>query len=340
MKKKAVKINDVAKHAGVSVSTVSLVLGNKGRISEATIKKVSQAVDELGYVRNEAAANLRTQNSNLIGLILRDITDPFYAEITSGISHVLEKHGYMLFLAQYGDDSEKLTKCVRSMIQQGVAGIAFNPFRGGTSQVIELANNASIPAICLSRATVNDSIDNVCPDNSLAAKMATQHLIEQGHRHIAYVGGTGDSLTRAERIGGYCTTLMQYGLMFKNEWVVECDPSQQDAADVVENLLHHHPQITALLCHRSKTAIGAVYAANRANRRVGKDQYIDKQISIIGFDDVPEAQLCTPPLTFTSSPAYEIGKQAGQRLVSQLKHQQTGIQKIIIPPTLIRRESA
>ncbi|MGF1701713.1 Mal regulon transcriptional regulator MalI [Photobacterium makurazakiensis] len=340
MSPRKVKITDVAAYAGVSVSTVSLVLGNKGRISEATINKVNQAIDALGYMRNKAAANLRSNQSNLIGLILRDITDPFYTEITAGISEELEKHGYMLFLAQCGDSPDKLVKCVQSMIQQGVAGIAFSPLRGSTQDVIQMAQKAELPAICVARASMTEEIDYVGPDNNLAAKLATQHLIEQGHRHIAYVGGHSDSLTRAERIGGYCTTLMQYGLPFKNEWIIECERSQKESAEAVRELLNQHPKITAILCHRPATALGAIYGVQSASRSVGRDNYIGQQVALIGFDDVPEAELTHPPLSFISSPAKAIGQQAGQQLLARMKKPLADTQRVVLSPELIKRESA
>lgn len=340
MSQKKIKITDVAEYAGVSVSTVSLVLGNKGRISEATINKVNDAIKTLGYVRNEAAANLRSHQSKLIGLVVKDITDPFYTEITAGFSRVLEKQGYMLFLAQYGESPERLAHCVQSMIQQGVAGVAFSPLRGASQTVLGMLRDANTPMVCVARASVNDDVDFVVPDNMQAAKQAALHLIEQGHRHIAYVGGKGESLTRAERIGGYCTALIQYGLPFKNEWVIECDGTQKAAAEAVQSLLVQHPKITAILCHRSAVALGAVYGVERANRSVGRDNYIGQQVALLGFDDVPEAELTHPPLTFMSSTAEAIGEQAAQRLLTRMKHPEQSNEKVVLPSTLIIRGSA
>ncbi|MGF1688097.1 Mal regulon transcriptional regulator MalI [Photobacterium japonica] len=340
MSQKKIKITDVAEYAGVSVSTVSLVLGNKGRISEATITKVNEAIKTLGYVRNEAAANLRSNQSNLIGLVVKDITDPFYTEITAGFSQALEKQGYMLFLAQYGDSPARLEHCIQSMIQQGVAGVAFSPLRGASQGVLKMLGDAGVPVVCVARASVNDEVDFVVPDNSQSAKKATLHLIEQGHRHIAYVGGQGDSLTRAERIGGYCTALIQYGLPFKNEWVIECEGTQTAAAQAVQSLLVQHPKITAILCHRSAVALGAVYGVQRANRSVGRDNYIGQQVALLGFDDVPEAELTHPPLTFMSSTAQAIGEQAGQRLLQRMKQPVQNTEKVVLPSVLIIRGSA
>ncbi|KJF84646.1 Mal regulon transcriptional regulator MalI [Photobacterium phosphoreum] len=335
-----IKITDVAAYADVSVSTVSLVLSNKGRISTATIDKVNQAVAELGYVRNTAAANLRTSHSNLIGLVLSDITDPFYTEITAGISEELEQQGYLLFLAQSNHSPQKLIQCVQSMIQQGVAGIAFSPVREATATVIAMAQQAGIPAVCLARAAMNNEVDYIGPDNHQAAVLATQHFIEQGHRHIAYIGGSGESLTRAERLGGFGSTLIQYGLPFKNEWIIETNNQQQHAATTVQQLLTQHPKITAILCHSPTVALGAIYGVKRSGKSVGKDNYIDQQVAIISFDDIAEATLIQPSLTVVSSPVREIGQQAGKRLLSKMTNNNTDIQRLILAPQLICRDSA
>ena len=120
---KNVKITDVAQLAGVSVTTVSMVLNGKGRISPATAERVQQAIKALDYVPNSAAANLRSQQSNLVGLILRDITDPFYTEVTAGVSEVLEQQGYLLFLTQCGHSPERLQQSIQSLSRQGVAAL-------------------------------------------------------------------------------------------------------------------------------------------------------------------------------------------------------------------------
>ncbi|MCD9485013.1 Mal regulon transcriptional regulator MalI [Photobacterium phosphoreum] len=335
-----IKITDVAAYADVSVSTVSLVLSNKGRISTATIDKVNQAVAELGYVRNTAAANLRTSHSNLIGLVLSDITDPFYTEITAGISEELEQQGYLLFLAQSNHSPQKLIQCVQSMIQQGVAGIAFSPVREATATVIAMAQQAGIPAVCLARAAMNNEVDYIGPDNHQAAVLATQHFIEQGHRHIAYIGGSGESLTRAERLDGFGSTLIQYGLPFKNEWIIETNNQQQHAATTVQQLLTQHPKITAILCNSPTVALGAIYGVKRSGKSVGKDNYIDQQVAIISFDDIAEATLIQPSLTVVSSPVREIGQQAGKRLLSKMNNNNNDIQRLILAPQLICRDSA
>lgn len=340
MTNKKANIKDVAKRAGVSVTTVSMALSDKGRISPETIQKVNQAVQELGYIKNRTASNLRSKQSLLIGLILRDISDPYYAEIAAGLSEVLEEKGYMLFLTQSGTNQDKFDQCIETMVAQDVGGIVFCPIRDIGVPNVQKIQDLNLPIVCVARAKVGQQIDFVGPDNMQAAKIATEYLIQQGHRQIAYVGGQSDSLSRAERLGGYCSTLMQFGLPFKPEWVVECDKSQTAAAEAVNQLINKNPKITAILCHYSSTAFGAVYGVNRSNRSVGKDNYIGQQIAIIGFDDVPEAELIQPSLTFVSSPIRDIGRQAGHRLIHQINNKDSAPQSLILNPELIARDSA
>lgn len=340
MDMKRAKITDVAKYAGVSVSTVSLVLSGKGRISDATILKVNQAIEALNYVRNTAAANLRSHQSNLIGLVVRDITDPFYMGITSGISEQLERQGYMLFLAQSGNSKEKQLQCIQSMIQQGVAGIILSPVREAIGASLDMINQANIPVISIARSEAGANIDYVGPNNTLAATIATEYLITKGHRHIAYLGGNSQSLTRAERIGGYCSSLMQYGLPFKNDWVVECDLTQKSAVDTTHQLLTKHPKITAILCHRPATAIGAIYGAQLAGKTIGQDSYIGQQVALLGFDHSSETELTQPSLSMIHTPVEEIGYQTARLMLSKLSLPSNVKQTIYIKPSLILRDSA
>ncbi len=341
MKDKKANIKDVAKHAGVSITTVSMVLGGKGRISPVTIAKVNASVKKLGYIKNRTASNLRSKKSELIGLILRDISDPYSSEVTAGLIESLEKKGYMLFLAQSGSSQAKFDQCIDTMISQGVSGIAFCPIRDVGITNVDRIKNLEVPAVCIGRAKVGQDIDFVGPDNMQAARIATEYLIQNGHRQIAYVGGSSDSLSRAERLGGYYSTLIQYGLPYRHEWVVECDKSQISASEAISELISQHPKITAVLCHYSSTAFGAIHGVAHSNRSVGKDNYIGQQIAIIGFDDVPETELTQPSLTFVSSPARDIGRQAGFRLINLIDNGNDNVpQSLILTPELIPRDSA
>lgn len=337
MSAKKITINDVADEAGISVTTVSLVLSGKGRISPATARRVHQAIEKLGYVRNRSAAVLRGSDSGVIGLIVRDICHPFYAEMTAGLSEILEKHDKVLFLTQSGERGKNLNRCFNSLIAQGVDGIVL---AGGAEHAEEIAAEAKLAGkalVCASHAFVLDDYDSVRPDNHSAAKIATEYLIKRGHHCIAWLGGSGASLTRAERIGGYCSSLLQYGLPFRSEWIIECDSRRHDAAGLTQQLIHQYPMITAILCHDSAVATGCYFGILRSGRSIGQegiDSYIGQQMALVNFGEKSLARLVDLPMMSVTSSAREIGRRAGLSLMNRMAEPQSDIQHLIIPPAL------
>ena len=343
MSQKKVTITDVAQHAGTSVTTVSLVLSGKGRISPATAERVNQAVEQLGFVRNRQASTLRGGESGVVGLIVRDICEPFYAEMTAGLSEMFEAQGKVLFLLQSGSSGKGLARCFETLLTHGVDGIVIAGGEHAPAGLKEKACEQGVPLICASRASGIDGVDLVRPDNMLAAKMATEYLIKRGHRQIAYLGGLSDSLTRAERLGGFCATLVQYGLPFRSEWIIECDYQQKCAADAAETLLRHYPKISAIVCHKSSVAMGAYFGIMRTGNLIGGgavDNFFQQQIALIAMEDAPEAELTEPPLTSIASSAREIGHAAARRLLLRIRGQNLETQNIIVAPGLIERASA
>ena len=335
MSQKKITIHDVAERAGVSVTTVSLVLSGKGRISTLTAQRVSEAIDALGYVRNRSAASLRGGESGIIGLIVRDICHPFYAEMTAGLSEVLEAQGKILVLTQSGAAGQNLQRCFDSLLAQGVDGIVLGGGAEKAGALPALAQEAGIALVCAARASSLEEVDAIRPDNMQAARMATEYLIKQGHRRIAWLGGSGGSLTRAERIGGYCATLMQYGLPFRPEWIIECE--RPAIAARTEALFHAFPSITAILCHNMTVALSCYFGALRAGRRPGEgavESWYGQQVALVGFGDAPQAEMHDLPLTRVSIPARETGRQAALRLLHRLDQPQSGAQSIILPAAL------
>lgn len=340
---KKITITDVAQHAAVSVSTVSLVLSGKGRISSATVARVHQAIEQLGYVRNRQAATLRGAASGVIGLILRDIGDPFYAEMTAGLSEALEAQGKVLFLTQSGRDGAGLMRCFDTLLTHGVDGLVL---AGGARAADDLQAQAAeqgVPLVCAARSGGVAEVDVVRPDNMQAAQIATEFLIKRGHRQIAYLGGRSDSLTRAERLGGFCATLVQYGLPFRSEWIIECESQQQAAALAAENLLRQHPNISAMVCDKAAVALGAYFGIIRSGRGIGSDgidSFLSQQVALIGFGDAPEAALSEPPLTLVSTSAREVGRSAAARLLQRIESPELPPQDVILAAKLIERSSA
>lgn len=338
---KKITINDVALAAGVSVSTVSLVLSGKGRISSATGQRVNEAVEQLGFVRNRQAAALRGGQSGVIGLIVRDLTTPFYAELTAGLTEALEAQGRMLFLTQGGRDGERMRRGFEALMKQGVDGIVIAGAASEGAPLRDEANRLGVPLVFASRASYLDDADNIRPDNHQAAQRLTEHLIKRGHQRIAWLGGRSSSLTRAERLGGYCATLLQYGLPFHSEWIVECEPSQNQAAQAINALLRHNPTISAVLCHNATVAMGAWFGLLRAGRQSGEDSfesYFDSTVALAAFVEVEEERLDDIPGAFVLTPAREMGRSVAERIMQRIQYAEEPIKSQIIAPRLVTRK--
>ncbi|MBM6605343.1 MULTISPECIES: Mal regulon transcriptional regulator MalI [Leclercia] len=335
---KKITINDVALAAGVSVSTVSLVLSGKGRISPATGQRVNDAVEQLGFVRNRQAASLRGGQSGVIGLIVRDLTSPFYAELTAGLTEALEAQGRMVFLLHGGREAGQLVQRLEMLLTQGVDGVIIAGASGVSSELCERAAEKGIPLVFASRASYLDEADTLRPDNMQAAQMLTEHLIRRGHQRIAWLGGKSSSLTRAERVGGYCATLLKYGLPFHSEWVVECESSQKKAAEAMGTLLRHNPTLSAVICYNETIAMGAWFGLIRAGRQSGESgvgTFFDQQIGLGAFADVAENALDDLPIVWATTPAREMGYQLADRIMQRIEKTELPMGHHIFPARLV-----
>lgn len=337
---KKVSIIDVAKLAGVSVSTVSLVLRQKGKISAATIEKVHSAINELGYVHNVAAANLRSNTSNLIGLILRDFSDSFSIKVMASIVQELERNGYMTFLGQPLDDDDHLERCLLSFKQQGVAGVIYLASDVTLARLPEKICRCPLPLVVVSQSLLDDPCNLVMRDNRQAASLATRHLIQRGHRNIAYVGGSENDQVRHQRLLGMHSALRQSGLALRDEFTPPCLESTDSVSRATRQLLEKNNTITALLCHSPNAIIGSISGIHQVGRTVGKDVFLTQQVALIGFEDMLHVNLTSPSFTYISSASEETGRQAAGLIMRKLKEPELETQRITLSGQLVARESA
>ncbi len=295
-----------------------------------TGERVYQAIDQLGFVRNRQAVSLRGGQTGVIGLIVGDLSSPFYAELTAGMTAALESQGKMVFLTQGGKRGEQ-------MLQRFEAA-------GSVDQASELrakAAETATPLVFASRASYLDEVDIIRPDNMQAAQLVTEHLIRRGHQRIAWLGGQSSSLTRAERVGGYCATLIKYGLPFHSDWVLECESSQKQAAEAITALLRHNPTISAVLCYNSVIAMGAWFGLMRAGKQSGEDSvesYFEQRVALAAFADVPETALDDVPLTWVTTPAREMGHSVAERILQRIDTGQGAARNLIMPQRLVARK--
>jgi DNA-binding LacI/PurR family transcriptional regulator len=314
-----VTLIDVARHCGVSRATVSLVLNDSPLVATKTRDRVRQAMVELGYVYNRAAASLRTQHSDAIGVVLTNITNPYFAEVAAGLQDALTGSGTVPLLAVSGEDRALQHRLVRSLVERNVDGIVLVPSHG--TQPGDLPDLVGTPLVLLARRLDGMDVDYVGAQNRDGGYAAAEHLYSHGCRRIAFVGGFTDSSAREERAGGVKEFLNDHGLTLNADHSVVCEPARPQAREAAMRLLTtdpdvggpnvEGPNVDGIVCFSDVVAFGVLDAIADLGRTVGSD------VRVIGFDDVHEAGLNRPSLSSVAVPARETGRRAGQLVLER-----------------------
>jgi len=271
-------LGSVAKEAGVSIPTVSQVIRGTGRISEKTREKVLKAVKKLHYVPDSRASAMRSGENREIGFVINQISNPFMAEAISGVSDMLEAHGYLTSVLDARDDIDRQGRHLESFIRGGRGGLLWLPALETPAATFDMLKAYNIPTVTFLRRTPNPSFDHVGIRNAEATHCATTHLIELGHTKIAYLGGDIMTDVRQDRIEGYCKALRDAGLGPPIVW----DSEDKKGAGMVatQSLCQSHPEITGIVCNGDMVALGACLALQRAGLVPGE------ALSVVGFDDI------------------------------------------------------
>lgn len=332
-RRKPVTLKDVAEAANVSKATASLVLSNNPRISAATRQRVLDAVNALGYVYNQRAASLRTQRSYTIGLIITDVLNPYSAELTSGAESALADQDYSLVLATTDDDLDKQSRIIRTMLERDVDGLILGPV--ASTSITSLQAIMRHCALVLTNPYYEDlAADCVGMDDENGTVRAVEHLIQQGHRRIAFVGGYPTSATRQRRLHSYRDTLQAQGLNFDPALCIDSPVTRRGGYDAVHQLINMTMAPTAAYCYSDVIAFGVILGLRAAGLEVGRD------FAVIGFDDVPEASLWHPSLTTVSADPRGLGENAAQLILRRIASPDAPLSRVIMPSRLIVRDSS
>lgn len=334
MQKKRVTLQDVAEHAGVSRATASLIVRGSPKIAEKTRKKVLDSMRELGYVYDRIAANMRSQNSSTVGLIITDVANPYYAELLRGVHNTLEEAGYIVFLGTTFDSDPKQEQLISRMLEHRVGGMILCPVSDSSPESIERIKNIDIPLVLAVRELEDISCDYVGIDYAVGAQMAVNHLILKGHQRIAFLGGTSESSAWKERRRGYERALQHAGIELDPSLIIESPVTREGGMSTVRKALLETKPPTAAFCFNDLVAHGVMLGLNEAGLQAGKD------MAIVGFDNNNEAPLYNPPLTTVSSYARLIGSQAASLLHQRMVNHDRENQRIILQPELIVRSSS
>ncbi|KAA0999335.1 LacI family DNA-binding transcriptional regulator [Paraburkholderia panacisoli] len=329
-------IQDIAAAAGVSKSTVSLVLQESPRIKAETAEKVREAARALGYVYNRGAANLRGRRSTTIGMVINDLTNPFFVELLVAIERVLAQSGYTTLMAHTAEDVETQTRVLRSMREQNVAGLIMSPALGTPDALADEIRSWGIPLVLVMRPMGVD-VDTVGVDNTYGFELATQHLIEQGHTRIAFAGNRKGYTVANQRRQGYLSAMAEHGLAVDDEWIVDVELTPKGGRDAVRAIFDMKPRPTAVLCYNDQVAVGVLHELDRMGKRAGK------ALAVVGCDNVIAAEHTNPPLTTLSAGADRLGVMASRTLLARLEateEQQAPVVQYFAVPELVVRESS
>src|SRR5690606_17367913 len=308
-----VTLIDIARDAGVSKSTVSLVLQGSALVRPETADKVQSSIRKLGYVYNRGAANLRRARSNIVGGVINDLTNPFFAELAVGIERVFRVAGYDPFIATTEVSALLQAEVLQAMREHVVAGIIASPARGTRTDAFDGFLKAGVPVVHAMRGLPGSRATSVTPQNERGASDAVRHLIGLGHRRIAFLGGYPDMVVQQQRVSGYRTALQQAGIPFDPTLVIEADLSRDGGIRAFERLQPMAAPPSAALCFNDIVAFGVMLALKRLGREAGTD------FAVVGFDDVAEAGLYTPALTTVKVDAQGIGERAAQAMLKMIE---------------------
>jgi LacI family transcriptional regulator len=302
---------DVARQAQVSVATVSAVVNGTGVVSPRLTARIEQAIREIGYKRNAIARSLKMGTTRTIGLMVADITNPFFTDVVAVIQAALLRAGYAVMLCSNNEDADMQDNQLRLLLDRMVDGLIIAP-AGNDSRLKQVLDIAHIPVVLIDRVCDGVETDAVVLDNKQAALAAITYLLELGHRRIGYISGSLDTSTGRERLAGYRAALESAGISLGDELVRHGHFREAEAHRAATQLLTLPNRPTALFSANNLMVIGVM----KAMRDLGLS--CPEDVSVACFDDFQWSDVFRPQLTTVTQPVSEIGEQAATLLLARL----------------------
>ncbi|MBI1882478.1 MAG: LacI family DNA-binding transcriptional regulator [Chloroflexi bacterium] len=329
-------IEDVAREAGVSRQTVSRAINNKAEISADTLNRVLEAVDKLGYRPSRMAQGLATQHTFTVGLVVSDITNPFFPEVARGVLDAAQQRGYNVFLCNTDGNLQQELRILQSLADHAVDGIIIYPSYDSDDNLKTIVEQYQRPLVLVNHSFKHHRVSNIMVDNPRGARLAVDYLVSKGHTAIGMLTGVLNPFRdRVRRIQGFRQALAAHGLPVVEEWIVPgLDPTFVRGYEAGRYLLTQHPQVTAIFTYNDLLALGAIRACHELGRRIPDD------CAIIGFDDIRWAATATPALTSIGVNKHYLGEQAVTRLLAMLENPESTFSPIYVDVELVIRESA
>jgi len=328
-------IKDVALHAKVSVATVSHVVNDTRFVSETTRLRVQQAIEELRYVPSALARSLKSNRTHTVGMMIPNNSNPYFAEIIRGIEDTCYAAGFNVILCNSDDDPLKQSTYVRLLSEKQVDGLIVLS-SGSDVDLLDTLRTATMPQVVVDREIDELAADLVEVNHEAGGFLATQHLLQLGHRRIACIAGPQALSSARQRVQGYRRALHEAGLTAHDKLLRHGDFTSAGGHAAMSSLLDITPPAerpSAVFASNDLMAIGAICAAAAKGLRIPKD------LSVIGFDDIALAAFSNPPLSSIAQPKHQTGELAAQLLLQRIAQPGRELQRAILQPSLLVRQS-
>jgi LacI family transcriptional regulator len=326
-------MKDVAAYAGVSIATVSRVIGGKGGVRPELDKRVRRAIDALGYRPNQAARRLRERKARIIGVLVTDIQIPFFASIVVGIDRILQEAGYLTLLGNTFDSLASERAHLNIFLSEGVSGVIFAAVNSQDTSNYDRLFDAGIPLVAIDRMPGELQVDTVQVANHQAAGQAVSHFVQEGHQRIALIGGPNHISTAVERQAGYEHALLTAGLSLDKALIQLGGYTLEGGYQAMRALMENPDRPSAVFITNNVMTLGALQYLNEQCLDIPDD------IALIGYDDMPWAASLRPPLTVVAQPESEIGVLAARLMLERIREPQSAYKHITLDARLVLRAS-
>jgi len=327
---RAVTLLDVAARAGVSRAAVSIVLRGKPGVSDGTRERVLQAMADLGYVYHRGAASLRSARSKVVGVVVHDISNSFFSEMTHAIDEELAPDNYVILLGSTADDRTVQDRVLRTMQEHQVDGLILSPADGTVARDVKLVG---VPLVLVTRQVRGLEADYVGAQNKRGGYLATTHLLGLGHRRVAFVGGSVNSSSRRERQAGYKQALNDHGVAYDPALDLPAPPTREGGREALGKALALEDPPSAIFCYSDYVAVGCMVAITSHGKRVGED------VSVVGFDGIAEVAYQQPALSTVVVSPWDIGRRAARLLLSRMSDPGQPVRRTVLAGSLVNRSS-
>jgi DNA-binding LacI/PurR family transcriptional regulator len=325
-------IYDIAKEAGVSIATVSKVINGKGRISQETRSAVIAIMERLDFQPSVIASALTGKKTFTLGLLVPDVSNPFFAEIARAIEDQGHQLGYSVVMCNTDNKDEKVERYISLLLQKSVDGIIIATGIE-KKEILEQLLAKGLPIVLIARELPLIAVDTVVVDDYVGGCLAASHLLQIGHKEIAILAESQKVSSSRERIRGFRQTMSDAGLTLNEQWLRVCDYKVEDGKNKALELLHEDHRPTAIFACNDMLAVGVLQAAKEMK------MIVPNELSIISFDNTILSSVTNPPLTTIAQPMEQMGKHAVNLIVENIKEGNQLKQRIVLRPEFILRES-